>query len=375
MQYIPFNIPCVLGTEQKYLTEALERKELCGNGHFTKRCQSLMEEKFQAQRVLLTTSCTSALEMCSMLLNLQPGDEVLVPSYTFVSTVNAIILRGATPVFVDVRPDTLNIDETKLEAAITPRTKAIYVVHYAGVGAAMDEIMAIAKEHNIFVVEDAAQGVDATYKGKYLGTIGHLGAYSFHDTKNYNCGEGGALIVNDAQFIDRAEIILEKGTNRKKFFEGLIDKYTWVDIGSSYIVSELNAAYLYAQLEAKDTICKKRSSVFERYKAGLSPLQAKGLIFPTIPKDCVHNGHMFYLIVRSNQERTQLLAQLKAKSIQAVFHYVPLHTAPMGQKVAAPAKLPVTEDLSARLVRLPMYYDLTNEQVDTVIQEILTFFK
>ncbi len=375
MQNIPFNIPCVLGTEKRYIEEVLNRKELCGNGYFTKKCQALMAEKFHAKKILLTTSCTSALEMCSMLLDLKPGDEVLVPSYTFVSTVNAIILRGATPVFIDVRADTLNIDETKLVAAITPHTKAIFVVHYAGIAAAMDEIMAIAFKHKLFVVEDAAQGVDATYKGKYLGTIGHLGAYSFHDTKNYNCGEGGALIVNDTQFIERAEIILEKGTNRKKFFEGLIDKYTWVDIGSSYIVSELNAAYLYAQLESKDTICVKRVSVFERYASGLSSLQSKGIQFPTVPAGCVHNAHMFYLLVHSNEERTKLLTYLKSQQIQAVFHYVPLHTAPMGQKIAAPALLPVTEDLSARLVRLPMYYDLSDSDVQRVIAAVLEFYK
>jgi dTDP-4-amino-4,6-dideoxygalactose transaminase len=374
MDTIPFNVPCVLGTEKKYIDEVLARKELCGNGYFTNKCQAFMEEKFNARHVLLTTSCTSALEMCSLLLNLQPGDEVLVPSYTFVSTVNAIIMRGATPVFVDIRPDTLNMDETRIEAAITSQTKAIYVVHYAAVGAAMDKILAIADKHGIFVVEDAAQGVDATYRGRYLGTIGHLGAFSFHDTKNYNCGEGGALIVNDARFIERAEVILEKGTNRKQFFDGYIDKYTWVDIGSSFILSELNAAYLYAQLEAKDAIRHKRLSVYNRYQSGLQELAHRGIIFPTIPLECEHNGHMFYLLCRSRQERTRLLSFLKSQGVFAVFHYVPLHTAPMGQKIAAPVTLPVTEDLSARLVRLPMYYDLTDAQVQRVIDMVNAFY-
>ncbi|MBI5360783.1 MAG: dTDP-4-amino-4,6-dideoxygalactose transaminase [Planctomycetes bacterium] len=377
MNFIDFNRPCIAGKEMDYIKDAIyDKKALCGNGFYTKKCTEHMEKNFGAKKALLTTSCTSALEMSAILLELGPGDEVIVPSFTFVSTANAIVLRGATPVFIDIRKDTLNIDETMIEKLITPKTKAIYAVHYAGIGAEMDAILRVAQNHNIYVVEDAAQGVDARYNGKYLGTIGHLGTYSFHETKNYTCGEGGALLVNDEKFIDRAEILLEKGTNRKKFMEGLVDKYTWVDVGSSYVLSELNAAYLYAQLESRDAILKKRLSIFNKYYAGLQSLQKNGKIqLPFIPPHCRSNGHMFYIICGTRDERSRLMKFLRDRNIQAVFHYVPLHSSPMGVKNGRSATLPVTEHITERLLRLPFFYYLTDTEQDYIIESVLSFYK
>jgi len=372
---IDFNRPSIAGQEMTYIQDAIfNQKALCGNGFYTKKCVALLEQSFNINKALLTTSCTAALEMASILLDLKPGDEVIVPSYTFVSTVNAFILRGAKPVFVDIREDTLNLDESKIESLITPKTRAIFVVHYAGVGAEMDTILEISHRYNLFVVEDAAQAIGATYKNKYLGTLGHLGTYSFHETKNIICGEGGALLINDEQFIERAEILLEKGTNRKQFCEGLIDKYTWVDIGSSYVLSELNAAYLYGQLENENLIYNKRLSLFKKYYETLSPLQQK-IRLPIVPTHCEQNGHMFYMICSSNKERQKLINFLREKNIQAVFHYIPLHQSPMGQKFSKNNYLPVTEDIAARLVRLPMFYDLTKEEQSFVIKEIISFYK
>jgi dTDP-4-amino-4,6-dideoxygalactose transaminase len=334
-----------------------------------------MEQKFGAKKVLLTHSCTAALEMAALLADIQPGDEVIMPSYTFVSTANAFALRGASIRFVDIRPDTLNMDETKIEQVITPRTKVIVPVHYAGVACQMDVIMAIAAKHNLLVIEDAAQGVNATFNGKHLGTIGHLGCYSFHETKNFISGEGGALVINDARFIERAEIIREKGTNRSKFFRGEVDKYTWVDIGSSYLPSELIAAFLYAQLEQADEITRQRHAIHARYAAGLQPLADAGhLRLPQIPSGCMHNAHMFYVIVKAEAIRSALLAYLKENKVHAVFHYVPLHTSPMGHKYGYKrGDLPVTEELSDRLIRLPCYYELTHDEQVVVIARIRDF--
>lgn len=360
-----------------YIKDAIyDKKALCGNGFYTKKCTEHMEKNFGAKKALLTTSCTSALEMSTMLLDLGPGDEVIVPSFTFVSTANAIVLRGATPVFIDIRKDTLNIDETMIEKLITPKTKAIYAVHYAGIAAEMDAILRLAQKHGLYVVEDAAQGVDARYNGKYLGTIGHLGTYSFHETKNYTCGEGGALLVNDEKFIDRAEILLEKGTNRKKFMEGLVDKYTWVDVGSSYVLSELNAAYLYAQLESRNDILKKRLNIFNKYYTMLKPLQDKGKMqLPFIPAHCKTNGHMFYVICSSRDERSKLMKFLHDRNIQTVFHYIPLHTSPMGIKTGRNGSLPVTEHIAERLLRLPFFYYLTDIEQNYIIESVLNFYK
>jgi len=377
MNYIDFNRPAVVGKEFEYIKEAIfNHKALCGNGFYTQKCTHLIEHQFKTKRALLTTSCTTALEMAAILFDLKPGDEVILPSYTFVSTANALILRGAKPIFIDIREDTLNLDETQLQALITPKTRAISVVHYAGVAAEMDTIYALAHQYNLFIVEDAAQAVDATYKEKYLGTIGHLGTYSFHETKNIICGEGGCLLINDERFIDRAEILLEKGTNRKQFYEGLVDKYTWVDIGSSYVLSELNAAYLYGQLEAKERIYLKRLELFEKYYEALSPLQEQGFVrLPVVPKVCQHNAHMFYMICRSNNERNQLIHFLRQRNIQAVFHYIPLHQSPMGQKWGKNISLPVTENIAARLIRLPMFYTLTMMEQTFIIECIFSFFK
>lgn len=377
MEPIPFNKPCLIGKEQTYILDAIvNQRALCGNGYYTKKCTAIMEKAYGTKKALLTTSCTAALEMASILLDLQPGDEVITPSYTFVSTVNAFVLRGAKPVFVDIRRDTMNIDENLIEAAITPKTKAIFVVHYAGVAAEMDTIMALAKKHNLYVVEDAAQAVDSTYKGRALGAIGHLAAYSFHETKNYTCGEGGALLINDERFIERAEIILEKGTNRKKFIDGLVDKYSWVDIGSSFVLSELNAAYLYAQLEHKADILQKRLSIFKHYADGLKSLEKKGVHLPVVPQECTQNGHMFYIVLESKQQRSALIKYLKEKNIMAVFHYIPLHSAEMGVRSAGKLyNLPVSDYISERLLRLPFYYDLTDAEQQSVIQAVCDFFK
>jgi dTDP-4-amino-4,6-dideoxygalactose transaminase len=372
---IPFNRPFIVGKELYYMAQAVQRGQLAGDGQFTKKCNAWMEETFHARKVLLTHSCTAALEMAALLADIGPGDEVIMPSYTFVSTANAFALRGATIRFVDIRPDTLNLDETLIEPVITPRTKAIVPVHYAGVACQMDVIMAIAARHNLLVIEDAAQGVNSTFNGQYLGTIGHLGCYSFHETKNFICGEGGAIVINDPRSIERAEIIREKGTNRARFFRGEVDKYTWVDIGSSYLPSELIAAFLYAQLEQADVITTRRHAIHQRYAVGLQPLAEAGHLRLQAAADNEHNAHMFYIIANSEPVRAQLLAYLKHNDIHAVFHYVPLHTSIMGQQYGYRlGDLPVTEDLSQRLIRLPCYYELSQQDQDRVIATIRDFF-
>jgi dTDP-4-amino-4,6-dideoxygalactose transaminase len=373
---IPFNRPFIVGKELYYMAQAVQRGHLAGDGQFTRKCNGWMEETFRARRVLLTHSCTAALEMAALLAEVGPGDEVIMPAYTFVSTANAFALRGATIRFVDIRPDTLNLDETQIEPLITPRTRAIVPVHYAGVACQMDVIMAIAAERKLLVIEDAAQAVNSTLNGRYLGTIGHLGCYSFHETKNFICGEGGAIVINDPRFLERAEVIREKGTNRARFFRGEVDKYTWVDIGSSYLPSELIAAFLYAQLEQADEITAQRHAIHHRYALGLEPLARAGHLRLQAPADNEHNAHMFYIIVNSEPIRARLLAYLKDHDIQAVFHYVPLHTSPMGSQYGyKPGDLPVTEDLSERLLRLPCYYELSQQDQDRVIATIHDFFR
>ncbi len=374
---IPFNIPPVTGKEREYIKEVIEEnKKLCGDGPFTRKCNSWLEEKFESRKVLLTTSCTHALEMAAMLLDIKPGDEVISPSYTFVSTVNAFVLRGAKIVFVDIRPDTLNINEELIEDAITERTKAIVPVHYAGVSCEMDRIMEIAKKHDLYVVEDAAQGVMAKHKEKYLGTIGDIGCYSFHETKNYAMGEGGAILINNEKFVERAEIIREKGTDRSRFLRGQVDKYTWRDIGSSYLPSELNAAYLYAQLEVAEKINQDRLDSWEIYLKGLKPLEEKGLIeLPHIPEGCEQNAHMFYIRCKDIKERTKLINHLKEKEIQAVFHYIPLHSSKAGMIYGRfHGKDEYTTKESERILRLPMYYGLKKGDVGEVIEEIEGFY-
>ncbi len=372
MNKIPFNKPFIIGKELEYITQAVELGHLSGDGPFTKKCHAWIEEAFGAKKALLTHSCTAALEMAAILADIQPGDEVIMPSYTFVSTANAFVLRGAIPVWCDIREDTLNIDETKIEALITSKTKAIVPVHYAGVGCEMDAIMEIAERHNLLVIEDAAQAVNVTYKGRYLGTIGHFGCYSFHETKNFISGEGGALVINDDRFQERAEIIREKGTNRSQFFRGEVDKYTWVDCGSSFLPSELVAAFLYAQLEEADKINEKRLSIWNVYYKGLNPLADAGkLRLPVIPSECEHNAHMFYIVLPTAEQRDALIASLREQGIASVFHYIPLHTAPMGQKVQPVVpSLPVTEAIAPRLLRLPMFYDLTKAQALNVCERI-----
>jgi dTDP-4-amino-4,6-dideoxygalactose transaminase len=374
---IPFNRPCLAGNEYKYIAEAIAGGHASGDGPFTRRAEKLMEERFGVQRVLLTTSCTAALELAALLCDIGPGDEVILPSYTFVSTANAIVLRGASPVFVDIRPDTLNIDEQLIEAAITPRTRAIFPIHYAGVGCEMDEIMAIARRHHLLVVEDAAQGVFAKYKGQYLGTIGQMGCYSFHETKNFSCGEGGALTINDPTLEKRAEILREKGTNRSQFLRGQVDKYTWVDIGSSYVLSDMLAAFLLGQLENMEKITARRAEIFKRYESMLAPLVEKGVIrIPFIPQHCTPNYHMFYVLAADLAERTALIAHLRQAGILAVFHYVPLHSSPFAKSLGMPqSDLPITNDTSSRLLRLPMYYDLSDQEVTEVGEAVLSFYK
>jgi dTDP-4-amino-4,6-dideoxygalactose transaminase len=373
---IPFNKPYIIGKELYYIAQAVTSGHLAGDGKFTKKCNEWMEERFGAKKVMLTTSCTHALEIAALLLDIRQGDEVILPSFTFVSTVNAFVLRGARPKFIEIRPDTLNMDERLIEAAINERTRAIVPVHYAGVGCEMDKIMEIAQRHSLPVIEDAAQGVDATYKGRYLGTIGDIGTYSFHETKNFISGEGGAIIINDEQLVERCEVIREKGTNRSKFFRGEVDKYTWVDVGSSYLPSEIVAAFLYAQLEEVEKISQARLAVFNYYFENLEPLQKRGLLrMPHCPADCKHNAHMFYILLQDGAERDNLMKHLKAASIGAVFHYVPLHTSPMGKGFGyRDGDLPLTEDLSARLLRLPCYYELERAMQDRVIEEIERFF-
>jgi len=373
---IPFNQPHIVGTELAYISDSLNSQHICGDGDYTTRCQLLMEERFKANKVLLTTSCTTALEMAAILCDIRQGDEVIMPSYTFVSTANAFVSRGARPVFVDIRPDTLNIDENLIKENITEKTKMIVPVHYAGVSCEMDAIQAIAKNHDVFIVEDAAQGVNAKYKDKYLGTIGDLGAYSFHETKNFVCGEGGAIVINKEEFNERAEIIREKGTNRKQFCRGEVDKYTWVDIGSSYLISDILAAILFAQLDYMDEITQKRERIYNIYSQYLEPLKNKGYFaVPNIPELCISNYHMFYIILNDLETRQKLIAHLKSKGILAVFHYVPLHTSIMGKKYGyREGMLPVTEKTSERLLRLPFYADLTEIELVSVIKEIYRFF-
>lgn len=372
---IDFNRAPFLGTEINYMQQAIANGKLCGDGPFTKKCSELMKEKFGAAHVLLTTSCTHALEMAAFLCDLQPGDEVIMPSYTFVSTADAFVLQGAKIVFVDVHPETMNIDETKIEAAITDRTKVIVPVHYAGVACEMDTIMAIAKKYHLKVVEDAAQGVNAYYKGRALGTIGDFGCYSFHETKNYTMGEGGALLFQDPAYLERAEILREKGTNRSKFFRGQIDKYTWVSYGSSYLPSDMNAAYLYAQLEEMEKINEKRMQIFDYYQEHLQPLRERGLIeCPVISEGCVHNAHMYYLKVKDLEVRTDLITYMKEKGVHCVFHYIPLHTAPAGVRYGRFAGEDVyTTKESERLLRLPMFYGLDMKDVAYVTECLLSY--
>ena len=374
---INFNEPPYMEKSIDYIRKAVENKKICGDGEYTKKCNAWLEEHTGTKKALLTTSCTHATELAAILSEIKPGDEVIMPAYTFVSTADAFVLRGAKVVFVDIRPDTMNIDEKLIEHEITDKTRAIVPVHYAGVSCEMDTILAIAKKYNLLVIEDAAQGVMSSYKGKALGTMGDYGCYSFHETKNYSMGEGGALLIRDEKNVENAEIVREKVTNRSKFFRGQIDKYTWVEAGSSYLPSELNAAYLYAQLEAADKINEKRLSIWNRYWAGLEKLSDEGkIIRPTIPEGCVHNAHMFYLKARDLEERTALISYLKEQGIQAVFHYIPLHTAPAGQRYGVFAgEDRYTTRESERLVRLPLYYNLSLEQADYVIDKVNAFYK
>ncbi len=366
---IDFNVPPCIGTEERYIADAIKKKKICGDGEYTKKCNAWIEERTGASKALLTTSCTHALEMASLLCDIQPGDEVIMPSYTFVSTADAFVLRGAKIVFVDIRPDTMNIDENLIEQAITSKTKAIVPVHYAGDSCEMDTIMEIAEKYNLLVVEDAAQGVTSTYQGRALGSIGDFGCYSFHETKNYSSGEGGALLIKDEKDTERAEIIREKGTNRSKFFRGQIDKYTWVDAGSSYLPSELNAAYLYAQLERADEINARRNACWSKYYELLRPLADSGRIsVPVVPKGCVHNAHMFYIKMRDLEDRSKFISYMKNDNgIGVVFHYIPLHSAPAGKKYGVFAGVDrYTTKESERLVRLPLYYGLKIEEVEEI---------
>lgn len=369
---IPFNKPGVTGNEYTYIASCIENSHLSGDGAFSKKCHRFFEETFGVEKALLTTSCTHALEMTALLLDLQPSDEVIIPSFTFVSTVNAFVLRGAKPVFADIRPDTLNLDETRLENLITAHTKAIVLVHYAGVACEMGEIMRIAEKYDIPVIEDNAHGLFGKYKGKYLGTFGVMATQSFHETKNFNCGEGGALLINDPKYVERAEIIREKGTNRSRFFRGQVDKYTWVDVGSSYLPSDLLAAYLYAQLESADAIQAKRQQIWQTYHAALQDwAEEHKVLLPVIPEECEQAFHMFYIILPSLENRQNLIAFLREKGIQSVFHYLPLHLSDMGQKFGGKAgDCPVTEDLSDRLLRLPFYNSMTEGEQTEVIEAI-----
>ncbi len=373
--HIPFNRPFFSGKEFEFIQEAIKSWQLSGDGSFTKKCHAYFKRELGTPKALLTTSCTHALEMAALLLDIAPGDEIIVPSFTFVSTVNAFALRGARPVFIDIRPDTLNLDETKLESLITPRTKAILVVHYAGVACEMDPILKVAAKHNIAVVEDNAHGLFGKYKGRYLGTLGCLATQSFHETKNFTCGEGGALLINDPQYIERAEIIREKGTNRSRFFRGQVDKYTWVDLGSSYLPSDILAAFLYAQLEARDTIQAKRRRIWEYYDENLKAWAGDGAVkLPSVPEDCEHPYHMYYLVLPSLEKRQALISHLNARNINSVFHYQPLHLSNMGQLFGGKTgDCPVTEAVSDRLLRLPFYNDLTEEEQARVVAAMKEF--
>lgn len=375
---MPFNKPPATGNEQQYVLQAMQSGKLSGDGAFGKKCQNWFEEQFGLKRALLVPSCTAALEMAAILIDIEPGDEVIMPSYTFVSTANAFVLRGAKIIFVDINPNTMNIDETKIESAITERTKAIVPVHYAGVGCEMDSIMDIAKHHGLFVIEDAAQGMMSTYKGRRLGTIGHLGAFSFHETKNYtSAGEGGLLAINDSHFITRAEIIREKGTNRSQFFRGQVDKYTWVDYGSSYLPSELQAAYLWGQIEEADHINENRLTAWSAYHIGFESIaQSKLAALPFIPSHCQHNGHMYYLKLRDLDQRSDFIDYMKVHGVMAVFHYVPLHSSPAGTKYGLfiGADNHTTAE-SEKLVRLPIFYGMTSEEQNHVIATVNRFFE
>lgn len=374
---INFNVPPFTGKEMDYIRECVENQKICGDGVYTKKCNEWLEKKTGSTKCLLTTSCTHATELAALLAEIQPGDEVIMPAYTFVSTADAFVLRGAVPVFVDIRPDTMNIDENLIEAAITEKTKAIVPVHYAGVSCEMDKIMELAKKYNLVVIEDAAQGVMSTYKGKALGTIGDFGCFSFHETKNYSMGEGGALLIRDEKYVEDAEIIREKGTNRSKFYRGQIDKYTWVNFGSSYLPSDMNAAYLYAQLEMAEEINDARLACWERYYENLKPLAKAGYIeLPVVPQGCVHNAHMFYIKAKDIEERTELIAYLKDNGVMSVFHYIPLHTAPAGKKFGRfHGEDKYTTKESERLTRLPMFYGLTLEQVDYICEQVKSFYE
>ena len=372
---IPFNRPCFAGNEQVYITQAVVNGCISGDGPFTHECHAFLEQELGVSKVLLTTSCTHALEMAALLLDIQLGDEVIIPSFTFVTTANAFVLRGARPVFIDIRPDTLNLDETQLERLITPRTKAIVPVHYAGVACEMDAILEIAERYGVAVVEDNAHGLFGKYKDRYLGTFGCLATQSFHETKNFTCGEGGALLINDPQYIERAEIIREKGTNRSRFFRGQVDKYTWIDLGSSYLPSDILAAFLYAQLEARDQIQAKRRRVWEYYYEHLkSWAQDQGVRLPIVPAHCEQPYHMFYLLIPSLEQRQALIAHLKTHGILGVFHYLPLHLSEMGRRFGGnEGDCPVTEDVSDRLLRLPFYNELTEDDQASVVDAITDF--
>lgn len=374
---VDFNVPPCVGDELKYVKQAIDSHKICGDGMFTKKCHAWMEERFNAQKVLLTTSGTTALDMAMLMCDLEPGDEVILPSYTFSSTATSAVLAGAKLVFVDIRPDTMNIDEKKIEAAITEKTKVIIAMHYAGVACEMDTIMSIAEKYNLIVVEDAAQGVMSTYKGKALGTIGTFGCYSFHETKNYSMGEGGAIVINDPSYNERAEILREKGTNRAKFFRGQVDKYTWVDFGDSYLPSELNAAYLWAQLLKAEEINESRLEAWNYYYNELKPLAEEGVIeIPVIPKECIHNAHMFYIKCKDLEERTRFIQYMKSKELYCVFHYIPLHSAPAGIKFGRFSEEDCyTTKESERLVRLPMYYGIKSTDCKAVINGIKSFFE
>ncbi len=374
---IPFNKPYLTHKEMGYISHAHSLGQLSGDGYYTKLCHKWIEKHTGTTKALLTHSCTGALEMSALLVDLQPGDEVIMPSYTFVSTANAIALRGAIPVFIDIREDTLNIDEKLIEQAITKKTKAIMVVHYAGVGCEMDTILKIAKKHKLYVIEDAAQGFDAKYKGKHLGTIGDMGTYSFHETKNVISGEGGALLINNAKFSDRAEIIREKGTNRSQFLRGQVDKYTWVDIGSSYLPGEIVSAFLMGQLENSKDILKNRIKLWDLYHESLEDLENEGFIRrPIVPKDCEHNAHMYYILLRDLETRQRLIKTLKNKDILSVFHYIPLHSSPAGKKYGRVSGTMTNTDSTAdRLLRLPLFYEMQEDQVKTVIDSLKKFFK
>ena len=373
---IEFNKPPFIGTELEYIRQAAEENnKLCGDGPFTKKCSAWMQDNFKVKHAMLTASCTHALEMAAYLSEIRPGDEVIMPSYTFVSTADAFVLRGAKIVYVDIRPDTMNIDETKIEDAITEKTKAIVPVHYAGVACEMDTIMDIAKRHNLKVVEDAAQGVSAYYKGKALGTIGDFGCYSFHETKNYTMGEGGALLFQDENYLDKAEILREKGTNRSKFFRGQIDKYTWIDYGSSYLPSDMNAAYLLAELEEHEKIDRKRMAIYNYYHEQLRPRAEAGMIEqPVVPEGCVHNAHMYFIKARKQEVRTILIKYMKERGVMCVFHYVPLHTSPAGQKFGVfHGEDKYTTKESERLMRLPMFYSLSEQDMAYVVECLMDF--